>query len=104
MAKSKITDLESLDREILRLRGRQTALEGQLDMSINKLRTGYGSMILNTVFSQFNPASNNIWVSLIGRLLENDRLKSGLGTLVDAVSDKVGQGASFAAQKLFHKK
>ena len=104
MAKAKIKDLESLDREILRLRARQVALEGQIDMNVNKLRKGYGSMILNSVFSQFNPASNNIWVSLIARLLDNEKLKSGLGTLVDAVSDKVGQGASFAAQKFFHKK
>jgi hypothetical protein len=104
MAKPTIQDLESLDREILRLRARKLALEGQLDMSVSKLRKGYGQMILNSVFSQFNPASNNIWVSLIARLLDNDKLKSGLNSLVDAVSDKVGQGANFAAQKLFHKK
>jgi hypothetical protein len=104
MAKAKITDLKSLDREILALRSRKLALEGQLDVNVGKLRKGYGQMVLNSVFSQFNPASNNIWVALIGRLLENDRLKSGLNNLVDAVSNKVGEGVNMATQKLFHKK
>ncbi len=104
MTKRKIKDLNSLDREIQRLRMHKLALENELDRNMGKLRKNYGSMVLNSVFSQFSPASNNIWVSLISRILENEKLRSGLHTLVDKMTDKVGDGVNFATQKLFHRK
>jgi len=104
MGKQKIHDLESLDREILRLRLHKAAIEKSLDENVGKLKKNYGSMVLNSVFSQFSPASSNIWISLIGRILENDKLRNGMQTLADKVSDKVGDGVQFATQKLFHRK
>jgi len=100
----KIHDMAGLDREIARLRLRQQHLETGLDENFGKLRKNYGSMVMNAVFSQFNPASNNIWASLIGRVLENDRIRSGMNNLVDAVTNKVGDGVNAVTQKLFHKK
>ncbi len=100
----KINNMAGLDREIARLKDKQQQLETRLDENFGKLRRNYGSMVMNAVFSQINPASNNIWVSLIGRVLENDKLRSGMNNLVDAVSNKVGDGVNAVSQKLFHKK
>ena len=83
---------------------RQKISLSYLEQLFGKLRRNYGSMVMNAVFSQINPASNNIWVSLIGRVLENDKLRSGMNNLVDAVSNKVGDGVNAVSQKLFHKK
>lgn len=100
----KIHDMAGLDREIARLQARQHQLEAGLNENFGKLRRNYGSMVMNAVFSQFNPASNNIWAALIGRVLENEKIRSGMNNLVDAVSNKVGEGVNAVSQKLFHRK
>ena len=100
----KIHDMAGLDREIDRLRTRQKQLETRLDENFGKLRKNYGSMVMNAVFSQFNPASNNIWASLIGRVLENEKIRTGMNNLVDAVTNKVGEGVNAVTQKIFHQK
>ena len=100
----KIQDIAGLDREIIRLTARKQQLESNLDQNFGKLRKNYGSMVMNAVFSQFNPASNNIWASLIGRVLDNEKIRSGMNNLVDAVTNKVGDGVNAVSQKLLHKK
>lgn len=108
MSATKITGVVSLEKEILRLKFRQKELEKNLDDNVLGLRKMAGSMAINSIvgttlgsaFSSFTSSPGNFWANMIMRLLQNEKLQTGVHKLVDGLTDKISTGMDKVAGKL----
>jgi hypothetical protein len=99
MSKKDIYDLESLDREIDRLRARARVLEEKIDQSLDYLQDHYSSMAIKSVLPSFLQKSG-IAGSVVQLFLQDERLRENLGKLGSYLLDKVSDGLEFVANKL----
>jgi len=94
-----IYDLESLDREVARLRLRTKELEEEIDQSLNYLQEHYSSMTMKSVFPLLLQKAG-IAGSVLEFFLQNERLRENLGKLGGYLLDKFSDGLEFLADKL----
>jgi hypothetical protein len=103
MSNSKIRNLDTLEKEIYRLKLRQKEIEHTLDNNVMGLKKNYGSMVRNSIMGGSIlagiAAPTHFWSNLIVRLLENKKLQDGAGKLVDNLTEKIGDGISHFASK-----
>ncbi len=103
LAAKNIQNLESLESEILRLQAYAKELEKSIDQKFDYLQDNYSSMAMRSIFSgvmqKAGPAG-----SLLGLLMENNRLLHAFGRLAELVFDKLADGIELATDKLFNKK
>ena len=104
MTTGKIKNLDSLEKEIYRLKLRQKELEHSLDKNIMGLKKNAGSMALNSIMGSglastiSSPAG--FWDALLTRILQSKKIQDGVWKLVDNVSEKIGDGIDKVASKL----
>lgn len=100
MAKSgKIQSLDSLDKEIYRLKLHARDLEGQLDKNIEHLQQNYGGMIRNSIFGKKTGAS-----AMSGGLFFTEKVQEGINKIVDHLAEKAVEGVDAVIDKVFKKK
>jgi hypothetical protein len=104
MKRTPVKNLNTLEKEIYRLKMRSKEIEKSLDGNIESLRENYGSMAMNSFFGQKKSSSSNFWASLTARILESEKLQNSFSKLAESLADKIGEGISHAADKIFHKK
>ncbi len=102
MSATKINSVASLEKEILRLKFRQKEIEKNLDDNVMGLRKIAGTMALtsivgSTIGSAFTNSPVNFWANMIMRLLQNDKLQTGVHKLVDGLTEKIGTGINKVA-------
>ena len=98
-----INNLESLDKEISRLRSRTKELEQELDGKLDYLQDNYSSMAMKS----FLPAigqNGGIAGTLLQFVFQNDRLQDSLLKLAERVFNKVSDGVEFIVDKIDGKK
>jgi hypothetical protein len=98
-ASRRIIDLQSLDREIVRLKSRCKELEGQIDLSLGYLQENYTSMTLKTVLPYLIQKAGFAG-SLAQIFLQNDRLRENLSKLTNYVFDRISDGLEYLADKI----
>jgi hypothetical protein len=103
MSNRTIKNLDTLEKEIFRLKLRQKEIEHNLDKNVMGLKKNYGSMIRNSVMGGSILAGivapTHFWSNLLVRLLENKKLQDGAVKLVDNLSEKIGDGIGHVAAK-----
>jgi len=99
----KLGSLETLDREITRLRSRSKKLEGELDDQFTYLQNNYSSLLMKSVLPGIQ-LRTGIPSNFLELFLQNDRLRGALGRLLDRVFDKLSEVIEFVAEKLERKK
>jgi len=102
MAKN-INNLESLDREIIRLRSRTKELEKELDEKLDYLQDNYSSMMMKS----FLPAiiqRGGIAGGILQFVFQNERLQDSILKLAERLFNKVSDGVEFIVDKIDGKK
>ena len=88
MANKKIHNLESLDKEINRLRQKAKNLEAKMDDNFSYLQEHSSSLMINTLLSGvINKES--VSGSVFNFLLQSERLQKTLGKLSEIAIDKI---------------
>jgi hypothetical protein len=98
-----IHNLDSLEREIYRLRLEAKNMEQQLDKNLSYLQKHYSSMTLHSIFQQKEP-KELLKEKILHSVWENEKLQQALGKIVDHLVDKTVEGAETVFDKVFHKK
>src|SRR5271170_426615 len=90
MANKKIHSLESLDKEINRLRKKAKDLEVKMDDNFSYLHEHSSALMINTLLSGFIIKNKeSVSGSVFNFLLQSERLQKTLGKLSEVAVDKV---------------
>lgn len=84
-----IRNINTLNRSIRELRDRQKAIEEKLDHNFQDLKGNYFNMTLNSILGG-RKSNSNFWADLVGRIMESEKLQSGIGSMVSKLADKLG--------------
>jgi hypothetical protein len=99
----KIRNLDSLDRELYRLKLEAKNLEEKIDHNLDHLQENYLSMTMNSVFSGHESkrnGNNGFWKSF----LKNDGFNSAVDSIAGNIATKAAEGLNEWLNKFMHKK
>jgi hypothetical protein len=99
----KINDIESIDREITRLRLRAKDLETKMDINFSYLQEHSSSLMVNSLLSGFIN-KESLLGSIINLGVQNERLRKTLGNLAEIIIDKLANAIDFLVGKMSAKK
>jgi hypothetical protein len=102
-AKKKIKDLQSLEKEIRRLRQQAKNMEKELDDNIIYLQQNYSSLIINSLMPDTTRVKG-IPGTILQLLLQHERLRETLTSLAEHAVDKAADGLELLSNKLLGKK
>jgi hypothetical protein len=104
MKKAKnIRNLDSLDRELYRLKLEAKNLEDKLDRNLDHLQEDYLSMTMNSFLCKHdnkNNGNNEFWKSFV----KNNGFNSAVNTIAGSIAAKASEGLSDWMSKFLHKK
>jgi hypothetical protein len=90
MANKKIHSVESLEKEIIRLRQKAKGLETKMDDNFSYLQEHSSALMINTLLSGFIIKNKeSVSGSIFNFLLQSERLQKTLSKLSDVAVDKV---------------
>ena len=104
MSKSrrKINNLQSLDKELYRLKMEARRMEEKLDGNFDHLQENFFSMAFNS-FLHRRWYKESWSTNIVAGLLNNERLQSALSKLLSYVADKTGEGFDALLNRIFKK-
>jgi hypothetical protein len=98
--KKNIKNMQTLDKEIQRLRRDARLLERKFDDNFTYLQENYQSLLMNSIIPE-KAAYKSIPASLIQLLLQHERLRKALINLAENLIDKVADGIDLLINKCF---
>lgn len=99
---SNIKNLDTLEKEIYRLKLKSKELEARFDDNIEHLQNNYGSMIRNSIFHSKKEAQP-VSTTLMNAVVNNEKLQSALSRIVNHLAEKAADGIDAVIDKLFKK-
>lgn len=103
MAKNRIHNMDTLEKEILRLKLQQKDTELGLDRQWGKLRHNFGAMILNSFRRKKNEEEEGRQ-GFFESILKNEKVESTLHNISDKISGKLSGVISNLFERFFNKK
>ena len=100
--KKNIKDIQSLEREIQRLRREAKGMEKKFDDSFTYLQENYATLMMNSVLPE-KGTFKSIPQSIIQLVLQHERLRNSLTQLTENLINKASDGIEFLLDKLFSK-
>jgi hypothetical protein len=88
-----IRNINALNRTIHVLKERRKVLEGRLEQNFQHLGSNYVNMGMNSLFGT-HKARSNFWANLATRVMESEKLQTGVGNLVGKLADRLGEAFS----------
>jgi hypothetical protein len=104
MKASKIHNLDTLDKEIYRLKFYGKELESRMDDNLGYLKDNYGRMAKNSIFSKKEGVKETLVDGIAGSFIKNERLQQAIDKIVDHLVDKATEGIDVLIDKIFQKK
>jgi len=95
----KINSLKALEGQIIRLKADAKRMEAQMDDNFNRLHEKGLSMTLNSILPE-KVKYRGIPATIVGLLVEHDRLQDTLVKLVEKILDRTSEGIDYVAEKL----
>jgi len=95
----KFENLQSLDREIRRLKLKAKQMENDFDDNFDHLQENYLPMVLNSVLPE-KIRYKGIPATIISLFLEHDRFRNTVIKLAEEVIDRVSDGVDYLSEKL----
>jgi hypothetical protein len=96
-----IHNLDSLEREIYRLKLETKNIEEKLDHNLEHLHENFSSMAMNSFFRKNkNEEKDNIF----GSFLKNEKLNTFVNKITDHITERAEEGIDKLIDKIFHKK
>jgi len=98
-----IHNLDTLEKEIYRLKLKAKNIEEKWDDNFEKLQHNYPSMFMNSFFLKKNEKKTN-GNGFFTSFFKNDALNTVLNKVTDRVADRAAEGIENFVDKIFHKK
>lgn len=99
----KIHNIDSLEKEILRLQLRQKDTEHQLDRQWGKMRQHFGSIIWNSFRRRKDEEEKEERSGFFEGFLRNDKVDETLHNISDKISGKLSDVVNQLFEKFFKK-
>lgn len=99
----KIHDLNSLEREISRLRRQARGMEQELDNNFDHLHDNFHRMAWNSLI-RYNSHKQSWSAGVVQGILGQERVQRGLGRLVNFLADLAAEGLDNLINRLFGRK
>jgi hypothetical protein len=102
-SRRRINSLQSLDKEIYRLKLEAKRMEEKMDENFDQLQENFFSMTLNSLLHR--RWKNESWsTNIVAGLLNNERLQNALSKLISYAAEKTGEGLDALLNRIFMKK
>ena len=103
MKKAKnIHNLDTLEREIYRLRLEAKNIEEKLDRNLDHLQANYYSMTMNSIFGK-SKQSDEGKSSFFDAFLKSESFNAAINKMTESVANKAAAGVEALVDKLFNK-
>lgn len=102
MKPASIHNLDTLEKEILRLRLKAKTLEQEIGKNMDYLQDNYADMLLHS-FTKTKKGQAYEKYTVLDSLLKNERLNATLNTLTQHIADKASEHIENLVDKLFKK-
>jgi hypothetical protein len=86
-----IHNIKSLDRRVSELRKKQLELESKLDNNFSSFKDNYMGMTFNSIFGSRKKSTTHFWADVATRVMESEKLQTGVSKLAETLADKVGE-------------
>lgn len=104
MKSSRIHNLDSLEKEIYRLKLHSRKLEDKMDENFTHLKENYGRMARNSVFGKKDGSMKDaLGAGISGAFFRNERLQQAIDKIVGHLVEKATEGIDALIDKLFKK-
>ncbi|HYM93079.1 MAG TPA: hypothetical protein VET23_02995 [Chitinophagaceae bacterium] len=104
---TKIKNLDTLEKEIYRLRLEAKNYEDKLEESLEHFQRNYTSMALNSVFSrssQKESGKEKIKEKIFSSIWENEKIRNGIDKIIGFLAEKTTEGVENLIDKILHRK
>jgi hypothetical protein len=95
--------MDTLDKEIRRLRVKAKQLEEQIDENFNYFQQHSGSMFVRSLLPRKIEGEDLTGLPLVDTVLQNERLQNILLKLADLIAEKLGDGLNWLTTRVFKK-
>ena len=102
-ATKKFSNLQSLEKEIRRLKQHAKQMEDRFDDNFSHLQENYLPMVLNSILPE-KTTYKGIPATIISLFLEHDRFRNTVIKLAEQLIDKISDGIDYVSEKLTRKK
>lgn len=104
---TKIKNLDTLEKEIYRLRLEAKNYESKLEDNLDHLQKNYASMAINSVFSR--PAAKEsgkerIKEKIFSSIWDNEKIRNGISKIIGHLADRASEGIENLIDKILHRK
>jgi hypothetical protein len=99
--KKNIKDVQSLEKEIQRLRREAKNMEKRFDDNFVYLQENYSSLMINSILPE-KASYKSIPGSIIHLILQHERLRNALTALAENRVDKATDGIELLIDKIFN--
>lgn len=103
MKSSRIHNLDSLEKEIYRLKMHSKKLEDKMDENFIHLKENYGRMARNSVFGKKETTKDALGAGISGAFFRSERLQQVIDKIVNHLVDKAAEGLDSLIDKIFKK-
>ena len=102
-ASTKIRNLDTLEKEIYRLRLEAKNTSEKLENNLDYLQHNYASMTMNSIFSRGsskNSGGEGVKEKIFTSFWENEKVQKGINRIVDHLADKTVEGIESILDKI----
>lgn len=104
---TKIKNLDTLEKEIYRLRLEAKSFERKLEDNLDHLQKNYASMAINSVFgksSEKESGKEKIKEKIFTSIWENEKIRNGIDKIIGHLADRAAEGIENLIDKILHRK
>jgi hypothetical protein len=104
---TKIKNLDTLEKEIYRLRLEGKEYEKKLEDNLDHLQKNYASMAINSVFrrsSAKESGKERIKEKIFSSIWDNERIRNGIDKIIGHLADRAAEGIETLIDKILHRK
>lgn len=101
---TKIKNLDTLEKEIYRLRLEAKNYESKLEENLDHLQKNYASMTMNSIFNKTSSGKEKIKEKIFSSIWENEKVRNGLDKIISFLTDKTVEGIESLIDKILHPK
>src|SRR3974390_3231293 len=101
---NKIKNLDTLEKEIYRLRLEAKSKEEKLEENLDYLQKNYASMIMNSIFNRAHSGKEKIKEKFFSSVWENEKIQEGINKIISHLADRASEGIENLVDKILHRK
>lgn len=104
MKKIRIRSLDTLEKEIYRLRLEAKNMEETLDKNLDHFQENYRSMTMNSFFHKKKQEDEKQENGFFNSFFKNENFKAAINNITDHIADRAAEGIENLINRIFQKK